>query len=103
MYLVSKLEYQGRMMTVMSEMSNMIISCLFFMAFRERGVPSPMPYFEENQVETLARTDEMEMKHSPSWALQQKSLPEDEQNFWLILAFVIPSLICIFMYLLYNS
>jgi hypothetical protein len=96
------LEDQGRMRRVISETSTRMNSCSFFVTFRERGDPSPMPYFEENLVKTRATTDEVEMKHAPFWALQQTSLTEDEQNFLLILDFVIPSLICIFMYLLCN-
>jgi hypothetical protein len=33
------------------------------------------------------------MEYGPPWTFQQSSLPEHKQNFWGILAFVVPSLI----------
>jgi hypothetical protein len=76
----------------------MIISCVFLAAFCEAGFSTPIQASESVPARTHTTSNAME--YAPFWALQWRSLPEHEQNFWMILVFLVPNLITIVIYLL---
>jgi hypothetical protein len=85
---------------------SIIIVCFeFFVALNKSGLfpviltseliraYEPIPTSENFPVGTPTITNEM--KYASSYAFEWSSLPEDEQNFWMILASLVPSLISI--------
>jgi hypothetical protein len=65
-----------------------------------KSIPAfrPIPPSEKNPVRTATTTDETES--APTWAFQGRDLPEDEKYLWNILLVLIPTVICIFFYLM---
>jgi hypothetical protein len=76
----------------------MITSCVSFVALREAEISTPIPDSEGIPVGTRATANQME--YGPSWTLKQRSLPELEENSWMGLAFVVLTLISIFIYMM---
>jgi hypothetical protein len=72
--------------------------------FETIPVSEPIPAFklispsENIPVATLTTTEETES--AQRWEFQGRNLPEDEQNFWMFLAILFPSLINILYYLM---
>jgi hypothetical protein len=95
------------------KISIVIISCVFFMVLSKAGLfPTmqafgsilalepirafrPIPASEKIPVGTPATTDETE--YASSYAFQWRNLTEHGQNFWIILGFLVSSLISILM------